>query len=367
MSSPWVECSRKTLLFGGLLRVVAYLGRMTARTAKPSPRLKMADIAHMAGVSTSTVSRALADNPLIPQPLRERISELARAHGYVVNQQARGLRLQRTNTINVVIPLGHETGQLISDPFFLEMVGRLADEITLRGYEVLLTKVMAPTQGWLDRIIQSHRSDGLLVIGQSDQHEALNQASKGYGPLVVWGGDMPDRHYCTVGVDNITGARLAVEHLLKLGRRRIAFLGMPQAPEVALRRQGYLDALAAAGIAAEAELSAPAHFSPEAELEGIDHLLASGVVFDAVFAASDVIALGAIRALGAAGLRTPEDVSVVGFDDVAVARHSWPPLTTVRQDLGRGAREMVDLLFRRIEGENTPSVMMRPELVVRQT
>lgn len=340
---------------------------MSARTANPTPRLKMADIARMAGVSSSTVSRALAGNPLIPLPLRERITELAHTHGYVVNQQARGLRLQRTNTINVVIPLGHDTGQLISDPFFLEMVGRLADEITLRGYEVLLTKVMAPTPGWLDRIIQSNRSDGLLVIGQSNQHAALNLAAKSYGPLVVWGGDMSEKHYCTVGVDNITGARLAVEHLLKLGRRRIAFLGMPEAPEVALRRQGYIAALAAAGIAVEPELSAPAHFSAEAEFEGIDHLLASGVAFDAVFAASDVIALGAIRALGAAGLRTPEDVSVVGFDDVAVARHSWPPLTTVRQDLGRGAREMVDLLFRRIEGEDTLSVVMQPELVVRQT
>jgi len=340
---------------------------MKSRTVTPKPRLKMADIAKMAGVSTSTVSRALADNPLIPLPLRERIVALARAEGYVVNQQARGLRLQRTNTINVVIPLGHDKDQLISDPFFLEMVGRLADEITLRGYEVLLTKVGAPTPGWLERIIQSNRSDGLLVIGQSDQHQALNAVADSYGPLVVWGGDLPDRHYCTVGVDSVAGARLAVEHLLKLGRRRIAFLGLPEAPEVLLRRQGYLEALAAAGIPAEPALTAPAHFNAEPEQEGIHHLLSSGVTFDAVFAASDVIALGAIRAMGEAGLRTPEDVSVVGFDDVTVARYSWPPLTTIRQDLGRGAHEMVELLFQRIEGKTTASVFMAPELVVRQT
>lgn len=340
---------------------------MTSKAMTAKPRLKMADIARMAGVSTSTVSRALAGNTLIPQPLRERIVALALAEGYVVNQQARGLRLQRTQTINVVIPLGHDADQMISDPFFLEMVGRLADEITLRGYEVLLTKVLAPTQGWLDRIIQLNRSDGLLIIGQSNQHQALNAVADAYGPLVVWGGDLPDRRYCTVGVDNVAGARLAVEHLLGLGRRRIAFLGLPEAPEVGLRRQGYLEALEAAGIDADLALTVPAHFSGEPELEGVQYLLSAGVSFDAVFAASDVIALGAIRALAEAGLRVPEDVSVVGFDDVTVARYSWPPLTTIRQDLGRGAREMVNLLFARINGQSTDSVFMAPQLVVRQT
>jgi DNA-binding LacI/PurR family transcriptional regulator len=138
----------------------------------------MADIARMAGVSISTVSRALTGNTLIPKALREEIGEIARANGYVVNQAARSLRLRRTNTIGVVIPLGREAGQLISDPFFLEMVGRLADEITLRDYAVLLTKVASPQPGWLDRIIQSQRADGLLIIGQSNQHEALNLAAR---------------------------------------------------------------------------------------------------------------------------------------------------------------------------------------------
>jgi DNA-binding LacI/PurR family transcriptional regulator len=340
---------------------------MTSGDSSGARRLKMADIARMAGVSTATVSRALAGNPIIPQALRERISAIASAQGYVINQQARGLRLQRTQTIGVVIPLGHESGQLITDPFFQEMVGRLADEITLRGFEVLLSKVAAPTPGWLDRMVQSHRSDGLLVIGQSDQHDALNAVADLYRPLVVWGGSLPDQRYRTVGVDNVAGARLAVEHLIGLGRRRIAFLGMPDAPEVGLRRQGYLAALAQAGLPVVPELSAPAHFTIDTAYQGVVDLIQSGVAFDAVFAASDVIALGAVRALSAAGRRVPADVSVVGFDDVAVARHSLPALTTIRQDLERGAREMVDLLFRRIDGEVASSVVMVPELIIRQT
>jgi len=129
-------------------------------------------------VSISTVSRALSGSPLIPEATRDMIAEIAKTQGYVINPFARGLRLQRTQTIGVVIPLGHGGGQLITDPFFLEMLGRLADEITLRGYEILLSKIAPPNPGWLDRLIQAQRTDGLVIIGQSDQHEALNLAAE---------------------------------------------------------------------------------------------------------------------------------------------------------------------------------------------
>lgn len=336
-------------------------------TEPKSARLKMADIAKLAGVSTSTVSRALAGNPSIPQALRDQISELARTHGYVINQSARSLRLQRTHTIGLIVPLGHERDQLITDPFFLEMIGRLADEITGRGYEVLLNKVVAPRADWLRRIVQSHRSDGLLIIGQSDQHEALNALADTYRPLVVWGGDIAERRYCTVGSDNVAGARLATQHMIAQGRRRIAFLGLPGAPEVELRSEGYLQALREAGLSPYPELSAPAHFTIESAEPSVRALIDSGATFDGVLAASDLIAVTAINTLTAAGRTVPDEISVVGFDDISLARYSAPPLTTVRQDLATGARTMVDLLFRRIEGASTESVFMTPELVVRGT
>lgn len=329
--------------------------------------IKMADIARLAGVSVSTVSRALAGSPLVPAAKRDEILALAQAQGYVVNEQARNLRLKKTRTIGIVIPLGHESGQLISDPFFIELFGRLADEITARDYTVLLSKVARPEPGWQDRLIQSQRADGLLVIGQSDQHEALNNAARTRFPLVVWGARAPGQLYCTVGSDNLAGGRLATEHLLRQGRRRIAFLGVGDLPEVALRRQGYLQALTAAGIAEDPQLMAAAHFTVDTAYETVRGLIDSGVGFDAVFAVSDVIAVAAMKALQAAGLRVPEDVAVVGFDDVAIAAYANPPLTTVRQDLGRGARLMVDLLFRRMEGEEAPPATMAPELVVRKS
>ncbi|UAL10238.1 LacI family DNA-binding transcriptional regulator [Caulobacter segnis] len=328
-------------------------------------RLKMADIARMAGVSISTVSRALAGNPLIPKALRDQIVEIAQTHGYVVNQSARSLRLRKTNTIGVIIPLAHEAGQLISDPFFLEMVGRLADEITRRDYSVLLNKVIVTEAGWLERIIQSHRADGLLLIGQSTQHDALNTVSDTYRPMVVWGAQLPGQRYCAVGSDNVEGGRLAVAHLAANGRQRIAFLGAVDAPEAIQRFEGYKKGLAEAGFAFDPALVVSTPYTSAEAREAVEAFLATGVPFDGAFAFSDVIALAAIGALKAAGKTVPGDVAVVGFDDIILAQHSTPPLTTVRQDLAFGARAMVDLLFRRMAGEDAPSTLAPVELVVR--
>ena len=325
----------------------------------------MADIARMAGVSISTVSRALAGNPLIPKPLRDQIVEIARTHGYVVNQSARSLRLRKTDTIGVIIPLAHETGQLISDPFFLEMVGRLADEITQRDYAVLLHKVVITQTGWLERIIQSHRADGLLLIGQSNQHETLNAIAETYRPLVVWGAQLPEQKYCSVGSDNVDGGRLAVAHLAQAGRKRIAFLGATDAPEAAQRFDGYRQGLAEAGLPFDPDLVVRAHYTMEEAGRTVADFIAAGIPFDAIFAFSDVIALAAVSALIEAGLSVPGDVAVVGFDDIVLARHSSPPLTTVRQDLAMGARTMVDLLFERMSGGPVRSALTPVELVAR--
>ena len=328
-------------------------------------RLKMADIARMAGVSISTVSRALAGNPLIPKTLRDQIVQIAQTHGYVVNQSARSLRLRKTDTIGVIIPLAHEAGQLISDPFFLEMVGRLADEITRRNYSVLLNKVIVTEPGWLDRIIQSHRADGLVLIGQSNQHDALNVIADSYKPMVVWGAQLPGQRYCAVGSDNVEGGRLAVAHLAARGRKRIAFLGAIDAPEAAQRFDGYKKGLAEAGLAFDPELVVPVPYTMDEAQQAVTAFLAQGVPFDAAFAFSDVIALAAIGALGEVGRTVPGDVAVVGFDDIVLARHRAPPLTTVRQDLAFGARAMVDLLFRRMAGEEASSTLSPVELIVR--
>ena len=327
----------------------------------------MADIARLADVHVSTVSRALAGSPLIDRQLRDRILGIAEAQGYVVNAMARNLRTNRTQTLCVAIPLAHESGQALTDPFFTDMLGHLADEITQRGYAMHLQKILPPMRDWLPRLIATKRSDGIIVIGQSTEHKALEAAAKSYAPLVVWGGQLGAHRYCVVGTDNQGGARLATEHLLGLGRRRIAFVGDPSIPEISLRRAGYEEALGAGPRGTAAPRVLKAHMTPEAAYEAMRGFIRRGTKFDAVVAATDVIALSAMRALAAGGRAVPADVAVVGFDDIAMAAHVHPSLTTVRQDVAHGARLLVDLVLRRLGGEDTPSVTMPPELVVRES
>ena len=327
----------------------------------------MADIARLAGVSASTVSRALAGSSLVAAKKRDEIVRLARERGYVVNSTARNLRLQRTQAVSVIIPLGHETSQPLTDPFFMEMLGHLADSITQRGYGMFLQKVVPPMDDWLPQLIGSHKSDGIIVIGQSTEHAALEAAAANYKPLVVWGGHLAHQSYCTVGTDNVGGALAAVEHLIQLGRRRIVFLGDPAIPEIGLRYEGYKLAHERAPRLRALPHIVPAHLTADTAYEAMRAFIGEAGNFDAVFGATDVIAMSAVRAITAAGLAVPRDVAVVGFDDIVLASHANPPLTTVRQDLRRGAQTLVELLFRRMEGEDTPSATMPAELVVRES
>jgi len=325
----------------------------------------LAQIAQLAGVSVATVSRALAGNPVIAEATRTRIVALAREHGFQVNQAARNLRLKRTGAIGVILPLGHEAEQSLSDPFFMSLLGPLADAIAVRGHDLLLSRVIPKDDHWLDRIVDARRVDGVVIIGQSDQVEAIERVAQRYGPLVVWGAELPGKTQLTVGSDNVAGGRMAAEHLLAQGRQRLGFFGNVEVPEFAARFAGFQQALAAAGRAEGTLL--PLHLTSESSYSAIEEYLGGNPAPDGIVAASDVIAMSALRALAGRGKRVPQEVAVVGYDDVQIASHTSPPLTTIRQDVALGARLMVDLLFRRMEGEVVGSVMMAPELILRES
>jgi DNA-binding LacI/PurR family transcriptional regulator len=323
----------------------------------------ISDLARMAGVSASTVSRALAGNKMISLETRTRIKDLAREHGFQLNQMARNLRLKRSQAIGVVVPLGHQVGQHMSDPFFITMLGHIADSVTERGYDLLLTRIVPTDDDWLDALVSSGRIDGVIIIGQSNQIEVLDRIAEHYGPLVVWGQYMEEHVHCSVGTDNVRGGAMATKHLLDRGYRRIVFAGQIEAPETAARHRGFTDAHRKAGVAPAGIIPAP--LTGDEAFDAIVRYLAQNPAPDAIVAASDFIAMSAIHALAGFGLSVPDDVAVVGYDDVPLAAQITPSLTTVRQDLKQGANRLVDMLFRRLDGERIESVVMKPELVVR--
>lgn len=322
----------------------------------------VAELARAAGVSASTVSRALAGNPMISVATRKHIADLAESHGFRLNQQARNLRLRRTQAIGVVLPLGHETAQHLSDPFFITMLGHLADALTERGFDLLLSRVIPTDDSWLDRMLASGRTDGAIIVGQSNQAAALDRAAARGAPIIVWGAQLPGQVHCSVGSDNLAGGALAAGHLIDTGRRRLAFFGNPEAPEIAARQRGFLDRCAVAGIIGE---TLAVHLTPDAAYDMIADYLGRRPAPDGIVAASDTVAMMAIRALAERRLRVPEDVAVIGYDDVMLAAHTTPPLSTIRQDIARGAALLVELLFRRLAGETVASIVMPPQLIVR--
>jgi DNA-binding LacI/PurR family transcriptional regulator len=329
-----------------------------------SDQVNMAELARRAGVSISTVSRALAGQSVVNPATRERIAELARELDFRPNIQARNLRLQKTNAIGVIMPLGHQSDQHLTDPFFLSMLGYLADAIAERGYDMLLSKVIPTSDDWLESLIRQNRFDGLVMIGQSNQAAQIDRAAQAYRKIVVWGAKLPDQHYVTVGTDNYAGGRLAAQHLIDRGRQRLMFLGDPQATEMRERQRGFMDACAAAGIAA-ATTSLDVELVAESAYAQLSAHFDSEPAVDGIVAVSDVIAMAAIRALTDHGRHVPRDVAVTGFDDILLAAHTTPPLTTIRQDLQKGSQHMIEALFALMAGGDAGSVEMPPELIVR--
>ncbi len=340
-------------------------GSPTARTRPHGEVRSLQQFAQLAGVSASTVSRALADNPLTSPQTRKRIQALARKVGFSVNPAASMLRTRLTKTISLVLPMGRETSQPLSDPFCSTMLGLITDLVSDRGYDLLVKRVDPDGSDWLKPIIDARRVDGVIVIGQSDQDDILATHSDGPIPIVVWGQWQHDQSYTTVGVDNVAGGRLAADHLLSRGRRRFGFIGNIDLPEFAARYQGFSMVLPSSGV--ETVVVRPKNNSFEDGYDAAVELFERMPNVDGVFAGSDVIAISITRAARECGLKVPEDIGVIGFDDISLAAHNDPPLTTIRQDQAAGAALLCDRLFQKLSGEEAVSIMLPPKLIVRAT
>lgn len=327
--------------------------------------MQMADIARLAGVSTSTVSRALSGSPLIPEATRSRIVELARSLNYRINVGAANLRKRDVQSIGVVV-VG-DSMQAISDPFLLSVVGTVADALDERGMHLLLSRMKDGAPQQLAALVQSGQVAGLVVIGQFGWHERLNQLAGMDVPMVVWGAALPDAMYPTVGSDNRQGGYLATRHLLERGCRRIAFFGDVNHPEAGLRYQGYVQALQEAGLQPDPRLHQPFLFNDTRIRAVIDPWLDQHPAFDAIVACSDVCAVALMGALSERGMAVPAQVKLVGYDDIALAEHMRPSLSSVRQPYALAGRALVDLLLEAIAGQPRRNVVLPTELIDRES
>ena len=327
------------------------------------------DIAQLAGVSQPTVSRALRGSPTVSEPTRLRIEEIARRLNYKVDKNASNLRSQHSNTLALLLFEDPTPDASMINPFFLSMLGSITRSCAMRGYD-LLVSFQQLSSDWHTDYEDSRKADGIILLGYGDYRDyaqRLGQLAQQGTHFVRWGAVQPGQQEVVVGCDNVEGGRAVTQHLIDRGRRRIAFVGQAGkgSPEFLDRYRGHKAALKDAGLEVLSGRHVDAISTEESGHDAAVRLIRRAIPFDAIVCASDLMAIGAIRALVEAGLRVPQDVAVTGFDDILAARFVNPPLTTVAQDAVAAGERLVDTLLRLVRAEKTASVVLPANVVVR--
>lgn len=320
-------------------------------------------------MSRATASRVVNDSHKVSPAARVAVVDAVERLGYVPNRAARSLMTRRSGSIGVVIL--EPTARLFADPFFGLLMLGISDGLAERDTQlVLLIAPASREEARVERYLVSAHVDGVILVGpHGDDPTPARLAGSGV-PVVLSGRPGINGTVSFVDSDNRAGARMAVEHLLRMGRQRIATIhGTLDLSSARDRLDGYRDAIRAAGLQLDPVLEAAGDYSGETAAVATRRLLETRPDIDALFAASDSMAAAAVRVLQDAGRRIPEDVAVIGFDDTPIARTTRPTLSTVRQPIEAMGREMARLLLQRIDDPSqAPShVVFSTELVLRES
>ena len=342
--------------------------RLTVTNAQPRRRgATLEEVARIAGVSRATVSRVVNGSPRVSADVRRSVESAVEELAYVPNRAARSLVTRRSGSIAVVIT--EPSGRLFSDPFFPRLLRGISGGLSARDLQLILLmpENAADTERTASYLAAGH-VDGILLVSLHGDDPLPGRIARAGLPFVVGGRPLRNPAASFVDVDNRGGARSAVEHLLATGRRTIATIGGPVDMGAGVDRlAGYREALADAGISPDPSLETAGDFTQEGGAHAMERLLGARPDIDAVFAASDLMAAGAIAVLDAAGRRIPQDVAVVGYDDSPVASSTRPRLTSVRQPIEEMGHEMARLLVEAVEGTDPVQrrVILATELIRR--
>jgi LacI family transcriptional regulator len=329
-------------------------------------KVTLKTIAHEVGLSVTTVSRALAGYDDVNEETRQRISETAQRLGYQPNLTARHLRSKFTHTLGMVIP----RTAYFSDSFFMELLAGVGRQASEHGYDLLLSAQMPGEEelAAYRRMVAGSRVDGVAIARVLRQDPRIDYLKEVRHPFVAFGCTSADNNYPYIDVDGATGVRQVVEHFVAYGHRLIALILSPaELAFTAHRFAGYREGLERAGLPYREEYLVAGDLTQPGGTEAARHLLSLPEPPTAIIACNDLMALGAMAAITACGLRTGLDVAVAGFDDIPASSNAQPPLTTVRQPIYDIGRRLVDMLISLLRGQplEEPHVLMVPELIIR--
>ncbi|MEN6535237.1 MAG: LacI family DNA-binding transcriptional regulator [Bryobacteraceae bacterium] len=336
----------------------------TTPAAAAKRRVSIKDIARLARVSHSTVSRALRESPLVNPETAEKIRQIAEESGFRASAVARSLATSRTSTIGVVVTS-------ISDPFVAEVVSGIEDEAIAQNYSVFLANCNADPGRELKIVnsFEDRRVDGIIVTASRVGALYGSVLERMKIPIVLLNNQHPSQFAHSVMIENFEASRDAVSVLIKMGHRHIAYIGDRFGyGSDSERYSGYRAALGEADIAFQPELVVHGDGGAEGGIEAMTHLLEGPEPPTAVFCYNDRTAIGALKAIRAHGLKVPDDISLVGFDDLPLAQYVEPPLTTVRQPKHEMGRLAMQVLLKLMAGSDAEqNIRVAGELVLRES
>ncbi len=322
------------------------------------------EVARHAGVSRAVASRVINDAPHVSPAKRAAVEAAVRELGYVPNPTARALATRQVGSVVLAMP--DEGPDLFAEPFFARVVRGVSEALAPTDLDLMLLATSGHGRERVQRLVRHRRTDGLMLMAVHGDDPLLELAGTSDVPIVFGGRPLHTEPRWYVDVDNEAGARTAVEHLVATGHRRIGVITGPVDMQVAqARRQGFVDAMRAAGL--DPSWVQVGDFSEPSGTAATVRLLAAHPDVEAIFAASDNMAVGAIRALRAAGRSVPGDVSVVGYDDLQTARLSDPMLTTVHQPVAELGRQMAAMVLALLARQTPAPVLLAPHLVERDS